>query len=82
MFGGMGRDDRWRCGEATRGAEILWTEGSGQALLALCWDLGTSCWSWGCSSGVVTECLGWKGVTCGHRWARGLSRTVELEWKD
>lgn len=25
-----GWDGRWRCGEATRGAEILWTEGSGQ----------------------------------------------------
>lgn len=79
VFGGMGRPlEMWRGHEGCRDLvdRRLW------AGLALCWDLGTSCWSWGCSSGVVTECLGWKGATCVHRWARGLSRTVKLEWKD
>lgn len=74
----VGWDDRWRCGEATRGAEILWTEGSGQALLCA----GILEHVVGHGAGVVTECLGWKGVACVHRWARGLSRTVKLEWKD
>lgn len=79
VLGGMGRPlEMWRGHEGCRDLvdRRLW------AGLALCWDLGTSCWSWGCCSGVVTECLGWKGVTCVHRRARGLSRTVELEWKD
>lgn len=79
VFGGRGRPlEMWRGHEGCRDLvdRRLW------AGLALCWDLGTSWWSWGCCSGVVTEGLGWRGVACVHRWARGLSRTAKLEWKD